>query len=164
MKDLYIDFDGVICNTIEITYKMIDDLKIDRKDNNQILKFYKNLDWFDVLEKATDINNGIERIKKIIDSGKFNVSILTHVNSVEEIEAKVKYIRKNFETIPVISVPKTIAKTQVLNAKNSILIDDYVGNLLDWRKAGGLGIRFDLDMDGKGFPVINELDEIIEVF
>jgi len=68
MKDLYIDFDGVICNTIDITYKMIDELKIDKKDNAQILKFYKNLDWFKVLEEATDINNGIERIKKIIFS------------------------------------------------------------------------------------------------
>lgn len=28
MKNLYVDFDGVICNTIEITYKMAKELGI----------------------------------------------------------------------------------------------------------------------------------------
>lgn len=46
MKNLYIDFDGVICNTIEITYKMLDDLNIDTKDSDKVINFYKNLNWY----------------------------------------------------------------------------------------------------------------------
>ena len=45
MKNLYIDFDGVICNTIEITYKMMEDEGIDLKDSKRVQEFYKNLDW-----------------------------------------------------------------------------------------------------------------------
>ena len=40
----------------------------------------------------------------------------------------------------------------------------YPENLREWKKAGGIGVRFDLDMDGKGFPVICKLDELIEMF
>jgi len=163
MTNLYIDFDGVICNTIDITYEMIKNLKIDKKDSEKMLEFYQNLDWESVLKKAKDINDGLNNIKKIIASGKFNVSILTHVTSLDEIKAKLEYIRKYFD-IPVIGVPKNISKATLINARNSILIDDYVENLKEWRNAGGLGIRFDLDKDGKGFPVIDKLDEVIEVF
>lgn len=164
MKNLYVDFDGVICNTIDITYKMINELNIDLKDQDKVVDFYRNLNWEKVLNESSLINDSILRIQKIIDSGKFNVSILTHVNSDKEIAYKEKYIRKYFKNMPVIGVPKTLSKTEMVSATDSILIDDFVPNLIDWRKAGGHGIRFDLDMDGKGFPVIDKLDEIIEVF
>ena len=49
MKNLYIDFDGVICNTIEITYKMLADEGIDIKEQDKVSEFYKNLDWKHVL-------------------------------------------------------------------------------------------------------------------
>ena len=32
MKDLYIDFDGVIKDTIKVSYKMMEDEKIDLRD------------------------------------------------------------------------------------------------------------------------------------
>ena len=93
MKNLYIDFDGVICNTIEITYKMLDEANIDKSDSEKITKFYENLDWQHVLEGCEIINNSMENIQKIMSSGKFNVAILTHVNSMNEIIQKVKFIR-----------------------------------------------------------------------
>ena len=93
MKNLYIDFDGVICNTIEITYKMLDEAKIDKNDSEKITEFYENLDWEHVLEGCEIINNSMENIQKIMSSGKFNVAILTHVNSMNEIIQKVKFIR-----------------------------------------------------------------------
>ena len=45
--------------------------------------------------------------------------------------------------------------------KDAILIDDFPQNLVEWKKEGGYGIRFDLDKDGKGFPVIDRLDQIL---
>ena len=50
----------------------------------------------------------------------------------------------------------------MLDAKDAILIDDYVANLDQWSKAGGKAIKFDLDKNGKGYPVIDRLDMIIE--
>ena len=52
----------------------------------------------------------------------------------------------------------------MVRVKDAILVDDYPENLREWKEAGGLGVRFDLDMDGKGFPVINKLDELIKMF
>ena len=44
----------------------------------------------------------------------------------------------------------------------SILIDDYSGNLREWEATGGIGVRFSEKLNGKGFHVINRLDQIIE--
>ena len=164
MKNLYIDFDGVICNTIEITYKMLDEANIDRNDNKKVIEFYKNLDWEHVLENCEIINDSMNNIKKIMSSGKFNVAVLTHVNSMNEIIQKVKFIRKYLRDVTIIPVPKNISKTRMINARFSILVDDYPVNLNEWKEAGGIGVRFDLDMDGKGFLVINHLDELLELF
>lgn len=164
MKNLYIDFDGVICNTIEITYKMLDEAKIDKSNREEVTSFYENLDWESVLENCEIINNAMENIKKIMSSGKFNVAILTHVNSMNEVIQKVKFIRKYLRDVTIIPVPKAISKTRMINARFSILVDDYPVNLNEWKEAGGIGVRFDLDMDGKGFLVINHLDELLELF
>lgn len=164
MKNLYIDFDGVICNTIEITYKMLDEAKIDKSNREEVTSFYENLDWESVLENCEIINNAMENIKKIMSSGKFNVAILTHVNSMNEVIQKVKFIRKYLRDVTIIPVPKAISKTRMINARFSILVDDYPVNLNEWKEAGGIGVRFDLDMDGKGFLVIDHLDELLELF
>ncbi len=162
MTNLYIDFDGVIVNSIDVTYKMASDLGIERNEENYS-KFYQNLDWCDVLKKSKPINDSWKCLQKIIDSDKFNVAILTHVNSLAEIEEKVKMIRRHFKDITIISVPKSISKTNMLKAEGSVLVDDFVGNLDEWKAAGGYGIRFDLDMDGKGYPVIDRLDVLVDM-
>lgn len=164
MKNLYIDFDGVICNTIEITYKMLEESGIDKKDDEKVTEFYQNLDWKHILDICEIINDGMENIKKLVSSGKFDVAILTHVNSMNEMIEKVKFIRKYLSDVTIIPVPKIISKTKMINARFSILVDDYPVNLNEWKEAGGIGVRFDLDMDGKGFLVIDHLDELLELF
>lgn len=164
MKNLYIDFDGVICNTIEVTYDMIKSDGIDLSDYEKVKEFYRNLDWKNTLEKCNIINDAFDNIKKIMNSGKFNTSILTHVNSMDEITSKVSYIRKYLKDVTIIPVPKEISKTKMINARFSILVDDFNGNLDEWKEAGGIGVRFDLNMDGKGYLVIDRLDTLLELF
>lgn len=161
MKKLYIDFDGVIMNTIEITYNEMVKLNIDLTDQESIRNYYKNLDWFVLINKSKIINDGIECIKKIIETNEYEVSILSHVTSLEEAEAKINFIRKNIKNLNFISVPRILSKTDVVDAKNNILIDDFATNLEEWKKCGGLGIRFNSELKGKGFKVINRLDQIL---
>ena len=163
MLNMYIDFDGVIMNTIDVSYEMIKKQGIDLKDYDKVREFYQDIDWKKLLEDSEAINNSWDCIKKILDSKKFNVAILTHVNSLKEIEEKVKVIRQHFRDITIIPVPKSISKTEMLKAEGAVLVDDYVHNIKEWDKAGGYGIRFDLDMDGKGFPVIDRLDVLIDM-
>jgi hypothetical protein len=163
MKNLYIDFDGVILDTITTTYRLMNELNIDKDDVVSRTKFYESLNWENIMAITPEINDSINSIKKIVESNKFDVAILTHVNSLDEIVEKVKFIRKNLEHITIISVPKAISKTKMVNAHDSILIDDYSGNLREWQEAGGVGIRFSTELESKGFIVIDRLDQIIEM-
>ena len=145
MKNLYIDFDGVIVDSIRVTYDM--------------------LNWKQILSLTPIINDSFTCIDKIIDSNKFNISILTHVNSLDEAIAKVNYIRKYAKSVTIIPVPREISKTKMIDAKDAILIDDYSGNLKEWEAAGGIGIQFSTDLTkDKGFKVIDKLDKIIDMY
>ena len=164
MKNLYIDFDGVIMDTINKTYQMMDEENIDKSDNEVVRKFYENIDWKRLLVEAGEINGAIEKVKKLNDSKKFNVSILTHVNSLDEAIEKVKFIRKFYDDITVIPVPKAISKTKMVHTKDAILVDDYSSNLVEWKSDGGLGIKFSIKPKKSEFVVIDDLDKIFELF
>lgn len=164
MKNLYIDFDGVIVDTIRVTYDMLDRLGIDSNDFEKMSEFYYNLNWKQLLSLTPIINDGFNAIKNIISTGKFNVSILTHVNSLDEAVAKINYIRKYCKSVTIIPVPREVSKTKMIDSKGAILIDDYSGNLKEWEAAGGIGIQFSTDLSkNKGFKVIDKLDKIIEM-
>ena len=165
MKNLYIDFDGVIVDTIRVTYDMLDRLGVDRSNFEKMSEFYYNLNWKQLLSLTPIINDSFNCINKIDESNKFNISILTHVNSLDEAIAKINYIRKYVKNITIIPVPREISKTKMIEAKDSILIDDYSGNLKEWEDAGGIGVQFSTDLTkDKGFKVIDKLDKIIEIY
>ncbi len=163
MKNLYIDFDGVILNTIELSYKMLEDDGIDMKDDNAVLSYYEKMNWEKLLERATVINDSINCLKKILESRRFNVAILTHVITLEEAVEKVKYIRKYFQDITIIPVPKKIHKTKMVHTENAILVDDYSGNLIEWENEKGIGVRFSTKLSSKGFLVIDRLDQLLNI-
>ena len=91
------------------------------------------------------------------------VVITTHVNSQSEILEKVAYLKKELPGITIISVPKQLHKTDMVNPKGAILIDDFTGNLVDWEKRGGISIKFSLVPKDRGFPVIERLDMILDM-
>lgn len=161
MKNLYIDFDGVISDTIDVTYAMLKDAGISRDDFEKVNNFYKNLDWNFILESTPLINNSMDEIKKIIASNKFDVAILTHVSSQNEAVAKIKFIRKYLTEITIIPVPKEVSKTNMVRAKDSILIDDFTGNLDEWEENGGIGVKFSKENKKTKYINITNLSEIL---
>ena len=160
-KNLYIDFDGVILDTITPLYSDYKEQQIPDEKNTE---FYENYPWDTIIDDKYIINEAIEDIQKIVDCEKFNLSILTHVNSLNEAVLKIKYLRKYFKDITIIPVPKAISKTQMIHTKDSILIDDYAGNLREWKEEGGIGIRFNQNNEDKGFIIIKNLKEVIDMF
>lgn len=163
MIDLYIDFDGVIADTMTSSYAMLEKLGISLKDTDKVIDYFRKLDWHTFLDTIGELNNSLDEIKQIMKSKLFNVQILTHVTSEEEVKAKTNFIRKKIEDIPIIAVPKKMDKTEMVNAKNAILIDDYTGNLKTWEEEGGIGVRFSTKLNGKGYFVIDHLKNILSL-
>ena len=163
MKNLYIDFDGVILNTIDVTYRLLEEENIDLKDIEKVQNFYKTLDWKNLLSITPEINNAFNCIQELLDSKKYNISILTHVNSMDEIIEKVKFIRKHTDHLTIIPVPKPLSKTKMVRAKDAILVDDYTKNLKEWEKEGGIGIKFTQKTKESEFITINCLNQLLEM-
>ena len=160
-KNLYIDFDGVILDTMTPIFEDYEKQKITKETEKD---FLINYPWNNIVNDTYIIGDAINDIYKILESNKFNLSILTHINSLNEGVLKINYLRKYFKDITIIPCPKEIPKTKMIETKDAILIDDYAGNLRDWEKEGGIPVRFSLKGNGKGFKTVKELKEIIEMF
>lgn len=164
MKRLYIDFDGVILDTIPHLYDALEKVGIDPKWNDEATEYLSKFDFKKIIKDEYILNDSIESINKILDSNMFEVSILTHVTSLSEAEVKIKYIRKYFDQMTIMVVPKTVPKTAVIHSEGAILIDDYAGNLKEWEEKGGIGVRFSKEMESHGYRVLDKLDKIIDMF
>ena len=125
MINLYIDFDGVLVDTINETYKMMAEKGISLSDTESVGKFYRELDWNKLLSNTKEINNAFENISALEDSIIYKPCILTTVHSTSEMKAKILFIRSKNKNINVICVPKGIEKCDIVDPRNSILIDDY---------------------------------------
>lgn len=169
---LYIDFDGVILDSIDVSYKLIEESGIALIEENyeKIQKYYQELDWNKLLKLCSPINDSINNIKKIIKSNLYDVCILTHVYNDKEIKGKQEFIDANLKGIDVIYVNKKDNKCDVVDCKNAILVDDYMGNLDLWENKGGIPIKFSttgkeyncMSIDNLG-DLIKKYDEIKEL-
>ena len=56
MMNLYIDFDGVISDTIDVTYEMMKERNVDKSNRKEVVDFYQSLNWDELLETTPLIN------------------------------------------------------------------------------------------------------------
>lgn len=159
MPKIYLDCDGVILDTINKSYKMLLEKRITGED--EVKKFYSNIDWEQLINESGQINNSISKIKEL--SNYFNIEILTHVNSEKEANTKIRYFAKELPNINVITVPKQIKKADFVDANNAILVDDFSGNLEYWISKGGIGIKFSKTIEESKYKVITDLLELKDI-
>ena len=167
MRRLYIDFDGVVLDTIPPLYEKlgIDTSGVDNGSVEEKIQKFANYDYRNVVKDKYILNDSINCIKKLLDSKRFEISFLSHVNSLEEGVVKIKYLRRHFkDNITIIIVPKVISKTKMVHSEGAILVDDFSGNLKEWEEAGGISIRFSKELESKGYKVINRLDSLLDMF
>ena len=131
MCKIYIDFDGVLVDTPRL---IVNELK----DNGYSVEACQKFPWNSFLQKCNEIENNISYIQEI--SRKYEVIIITHVYSDNERLEKEKYIFEKLSGIKLVTVPYNIAKSDVVDAKKNILIDDYKNNIDTWVESGGIGI------------------------
>lgn len=164
MKRLYIDFDGVVMDTIPELYAALEKSGADVTNESEVRVFFATYDFNKIINDEHILNDSVNCINKLIESKKFEISFLTHVNSLDEGCVKVNYLRNHFKDITIIMVPKEISKTKVVHSKDAILVDDYSGNLKEWEANGGISVRFSKELESHGYKVLNRLDELINMF
>ena len=144
MIKLYLDCDGVILDSITTTYKLLQENGIDitNGEDKQVRDFYANLDWNHVIEITPVLNDAISNINKLLDTGLYDVEVLTHVNSENEAKAKIKWFNKVLPDVKVIPTKKEIAKSDMVDPFNAVLVDDYLPNLDLWHQKGGIAIKY----------------------
>ena len=160
--DLYIDFDGVILDTIDVA----SDIYFGNKEHIGYppRSFYEDIDWYDLLDRCHEINDSISKLEIVINSNLYNVYILTHVVCDNEKEDKKKYLKNIFPNLDVITVFKDFNKCDVVECKGSVLVDDYLENLELWQKKGGIPIKFSDKNKEYDYLSISSLDSLIDLF
>jgi len=166
MNKIYVDFDGVILDTWEVIIKKYkEQFKTIEIDENKIKKVMLDIGWNFILDNSEEINNSFKNIKEI--SKKYEVCILTKVNSIEEQNSKKKFLQKKGIN-KICFVPYNSSKTQYANPYKNILIDDNLKNLKEWEEKGGISIFFNKNLDNydsygnknNNFIIINDLLKI----
>lgn len=164
-RRLYIDFDGVVMDTIPLLYNELEKHGVSLDNEEKIAETFRNFDFNEIIKDSNILNDSIECINKLLESNRFEISFLSHVNSLEEGIVKIKYLRKHFkDNITIIIVPKSISKPKMVHSEGAILVDDFSGNLKEWSESGGISVRFSKELESKGYPVVNRLDTLLKLF
>lgn len=157
--NLYIDFDGVILDTVRLYMDVLNEFKaLTEEERTEILS---NLDWDLLIEEADEINDSLINLKRISEDGRFNVKMLTHVNSDKEAISKKEFLKSKGIDVEVIDVHRPTMKSGAVNPINAILVDDDITNIIDWEEHGGIGIYF--SKNTRNYPVysIVSLDQLL---
>ena len=145
--NLYLDCDGVILDTIPAIDKALQKVGYTYKGQSKNEPFMKDFlknkfNWEEEIELIPNLDDSVNKIKKLDKKNIFNIKILTHVISDKEAKAKEKLFAELLPNIEVITVPKDTKKTEMVEVKNSILVDDFLPNVVDFNSEGGIGIKF----------------------
>ncbi len=163
--NLYIDFDGVILDTIPYLEKVLLESNITEHEEEKKRSLFASLDWEKIVKETPEINDSIKCIEKLRESNKFNIAVLTHVNSMHEAVAKINFLEEKLPDITKIIVPKSVSKTKMLETKNAILVDDYGVNLDEWDEEGGIAIKFTTKVDKVyKYKSISKLDQLLDLY
>ena len=78
MKRLYIDFDGVVMDTIPELYDALEKSGTDVSNHREISIFFSTFDFTRVVNDKNILNDSIECIKKLQESKLFEISFNTY--------------------------------------------------------------------------------------
>ncbi len=170
-RDLYIDCDGVIYNTIDYAFQNMKTLGIDVTNQDAITNYFKNCNWVQLIRNGGQINNSCQKIVNLKRSNLFrNVAVATHHCSFIESQIKNTEFEKELENIQIFNIPKKIPKHFALNARGHILVDDALEKIIGWINDGGYGVLFNQSAEGLSFPsyhqpyfITNDLSDLIVI-
>lgn len=160
---LYLDCDGVIFNTIQEGYNMMQEINMDIHNRAHANFFFQTVDWNVLIYRAGILKNSILKIKNIINSNEYRDVIIVTKLSGNEYEEKIKRIilGKLLPNTKVITLKINENKDEVVDSINNILVDDDINNTLRFRKKG-IGLHFVSHNPNYELDEIDDLDNIQE--
>ena len=148
MKKLYIDFDGVIFNTINYAFDEMKKLGVDLSNDDEINDYFVKVDWKILINKGGILNDSIRKIEILLESQEFSrVEVATHRCSYLEGIIKTNDLKSRIPNLKVTTIPRKIDKHFALKSQNNILIDDAKSKVISWINDGGIGILFNQKVD-----------------
>lgn len=173
-KNLYIDCDGVILDTITYAFNDMKQLGVDTTNQEDITNYFKNVNWQTLIDQGGILNNSFEKIMSLKDSQEFeSVIILTHRCSFNEGVVKTNNFNQKIPGVKVITVPKIIKKNFAVKPEGNFLIDDDLKKIMDWVNDGGIGIWFNKDInqlidpyvlnDSQNYYITNNLLDLLQI-
>lgn len=162
MIKLFLDLDGVIINTNKFIQETIKNSGIDSSIKESFIELCKSFPWNNFLEQCEEINNSFELVERL--NTQYDLTIITHCYSDSEAELKIDFIKKKFKDVKCITVPFTKTKNEMVDSTaNSILIDDYIVNVDNWNKSGGIGLYFSDKENSCNYPIIDDLKCLLDM-
>lgn len=133
--EIYCDMDGVLANF--------------EKEPNAVNRFNKEKGFFAKLEP---ISENVQALKNLIAKG-YQVKILTASPTLQADNDKRKWLTSylpEMKSENIIICRNTETKADfVKNIFNSLLIDDFSKNLIEWKQKGGQALKFVNDYDNE---------------
>ena len=160
---LYCDCDGVIFNTIDVAFDIMRNLGCNMDNRDKIDQYFRTLiDWEEVFEKATVLNDSIEKIKLLKESNIFNdIIILTKLSGgYHEERLKREIFGDYLPGTKIITLQYGISKSSVVSAKDNILVDDEKRNCDNWKQNEGVSVLFSRDNRNLKHNVVDDLMDI----
>ena len=81
-RRLYIDFDGVVMDTIPFLYSALEKSGVDLSNEREVSIFFSTYDFNKIINDENILNDSIECINKLVASDLFEIAFLTNVNSL----------------------------------------------------------------------------------
>lgn len=145
----YIDFDGVILDSIERMLERKENAGFhNHEDEREFYDYfaYTNIheeEWDYIIRGASPINNSVEIIREL-ESLKKNIAILTKIHTLNEMKVKIEDLREHRKIYcPVFFVSPGVEKHNVVIPNGQIFVDDLKNNISLWNENGGKGLLFD---------------------
>lgn len=151
---VYLDMDGVLAEHDEYVCKLVGVNSWKDLTPAHYVTIYGDDDLFGKFKKTSVANILIKSVVEIF--GGYSILTKVHQNTASvAAESKSAWMRRELLIQPDNII---FASDKSLFAQGNILIDDFGGNIANWKKAGGYGIKF--KHSSRNYSVYNIIEEL----